>query len=244
MILIVSTAGPASEGTPEPGSAAPGEMPWVRRSAYETVETALADLDAIEQLPKDEMIGQYDAAVIDKEGGKPHVVKRTDRPRGRVIPEWFGGGTLPRKELHEAAEQLTADQAGSSRLANQPSKGARQGADQGRQSRESHRGGHDRRNHQQAAGSAQEVTLPEQSKAALSGAAFLVAVTQHRCLKTVDIRARRPGLTNSTGRRGGWAGCQPYRDSCRCDGFIAGVGSMDESRHRRQVLATVALRPW
>ena len=112
MIHIVSTAGPASEGTPEPGNAAPGEMPWVRKSAYETVETALADLDAIEQLPKDEMIGQYDAAVIDKEGGKPHVVKRTDRPRIRVIPEWFGGGTLPRKELHEAAEQLTSSQAG------------------------------------------------------------------------------------------------------------------------------------
>ena len=170
MIPIVSTAGPASEGAPEPGSAAPGEMPWVRRSAYETVETALADLDAIEQLPKDEMIGQYDAAVIDKEGGKPHVVKRTDRPRIRVIPEWFGGGTLPRKELHEAAEQLTADQAGLIAVG-EPTieKGTRQGADQGRQSRESHRGGHDRRNHQQLAGSAQEVTLPERSKAAMSG---------------------------------------------------------------------------
>jgi len=35
-----------------------------------------------------------------------------DRPHIRVIPEWFGGGTLPRKELHEAAEQLTASQAG------------------------------------------------------------------------------------------------------------------------------------
>jgi hypothetical protein len=35
-----------------------------------------------------------------------------DRPYVRVIPEWFGGGTLPRKELHEAAEQLTANQAG------------------------------------------------------------------------------------------------------------------------------------
>jgi hypothetical protein len=33
-------------------------------------------------------------------------------PRVRVIPEWFGGGALPRKELHEAAEELTADQAG------------------------------------------------------------------------------------------------------------------------------------
>ena len=81
-------------------------------AAYETVDAALADLDAIEQLHKDQMIGQYDAAVIDKEDGKPHVAKRMDRPHIRVIPEWFGGGTLPRKELHEAAEQLTASQAG------------------------------------------------------------------------------------------------------------------------------------
>ena len=84
----------------------------VYAAAYETVDAALADLDAIEQLHKDEMIGQYDAAVIDQENGKPHVVKRMDRPHMRVIPEWFGGGTLPRKELHEAAEQLTASQAG------------------------------------------------------------------------------------------------------------------------------------
>jgi hypothetical protein len=84
----------------------------VYAAAYESVEAALADLDAVEQLHKDEVIGQYDAAVIDKENGKPHVVKRMDRPHIRVIPEWFGGGTLPRKELHEAAEQLTADQAG------------------------------------------------------------------------------------------------------------------------------------
>jgi hypothetical protein len=84
----------------------------VYAAAYESVDAALADLDAIEQLHKDEMIGQYDAAVIDKENGKPHVAKRMDRPHMRVIPEWFGGGTLPRKELHEAAEQLTANQAG------------------------------------------------------------------------------------------------------------------------------------
>ena len=81
-------------------------------AAYETVPAALADLDAIEQLHKDELIGQYDAAVIDQENGKPHVVKRMDRPHVRVIPEWFGGGTLPRKELHEAAEELMANQAG------------------------------------------------------------------------------------------------------------------------------------
>ena len=84
----------------------------VYAAAYETVEAALADLDAVEQLHKDKIIGQYDAAVIDQENGKPHVVKRMDRPYIRIIPEWFGGGTLPRKELHEAAEQLTADQAG------------------------------------------------------------------------------------------------------------------------------------
>jgi uncharacterized membrane protein len=84
----------------------------VYAAAYETVDAALADLDAVEQLHKDELIGTYDAAVIDKENGKPHVVKRMDRARIRVIPEWFGGGTLPRKELHEVAEQLTADQAG------------------------------------------------------------------------------------------------------------------------------------
>src|SRR6201984_233325 len=84
----------------------------VYAAAYETVDAARADLDAIEQLHRDKMIGHYDAAVIDKENGKPHVVKRMDQPYMRVIPEWFGGGTLPRKELHEAAEQLTANQAG------------------------------------------------------------------------------------------------------------------------------------
>jgi hypothetical protein len=84
----------------------------VYAAAYETVEAALADLDAIEQLHKDEAIGKYDAAVIDQQNGKPHVVKRMDRPHIRVVPEWFGGGTLPRKELHEAAENLTANRAG------------------------------------------------------------------------------------------------------------------------------------
>jgi uncharacterized membrane protein len=84
----------------------------VYAAAYGSVDAALADLDAVEQLHKDELIGQYDAAVIDQEDGKPHVVKRMDRPHIRVIPEWFGGGTLPRKDLHEVAEQLTSGQAG------------------------------------------------------------------------------------------------------------------------------------
>ena len=81
-------------------------------AAYETIDAALADMDVVEQLHKDKMIGKFDAAVIDQQDGKPHIVKRMDRSRMRVIPEWFGGGTLPRKELHEAAEVLTGNQAG------------------------------------------------------------------------------------------------------------------------------------
>ena len=50
--------------------------------------------------------------MIDQENGKPHVVKRMDRPRSPCHPGVVRGGTLPRKELHEAAEQLTANQAG------------------------------------------------------------------------------------------------------------------------------------
>jgi hypothetical protein len=84
----------------------------VYAAAYDSLSDALADLDAVEQLHKDQVIGSFDAAVIDKENGKPHVAKRMDRPRIHVVPEWFGGGTLPRKELHEAAQELTAGQAG------------------------------------------------------------------------------------------------------------------------------------
>jgi hypothetical protein len=81
-------------------------------AAYGTVDAALADMDAVEQLHKDKMIGKFDAAVIDQQDAKPHIVKRLDRSRMRAIPELFGGGTLPRKELKEAAEALTGNQAG------------------------------------------------------------------------------------------------------------------------------------
>jgi uncharacterized membrane protein len=81
-------------------------------AVYGRVQDALDDLEAIEQLHEDELIGKFDAAVIDKEDGKPHIAKRVDRPRVRVIPEVFGGGALPRKELHDAASELTSDQAG------------------------------------------------------------------------------------------------------------------------------------
>ena len=81
-------------------------------AVYEDVTAALDDLYVLEQLHEDELVGKYDAAVIDKKNGKPHIAKRVDRPRIRAIPEMFGGGTLPRKELKEAAQELTSDQAG------------------------------------------------------------------------------------------------------------------------------------
>jgi hypothetical protein len=71
-------------------------------AAYESVSAALSHLDAIEQLHKEKMIGSFGAVVIGKEDGKPHVLKRLDRPGVRVIPEWFGG------DLQTAA-RLTTD---------------------------------------------------------------------------------------------------------------------------------------
>ena len=80
-------------------------------AVYSDVEGALSDLGIFQQLHKDQMVGKYDAAVIDKEEGKPHIVKRADSPAIRVIPEWLGAGTLRRKELHEAAEALNPGEA-------------------------------------------------------------------------------------------------------------------------------------
>jgi hypothetical protein len=78
---------------------------------YDDVDQALDDLDGIEQLHQDAIIGKFDAAVIDRENDKPHIVKRMDRPRVRLIPEAFGAGTLSRKELKEAAGELSGSQA-------------------------------------------------------------------------------------------------------------------------------------
>jgi uncharacterized membrane protein len=80
-------------------------------AVYDDATAALADLQNLDQLHKDELIGKYDAAVVDVENGKPHIVKRSDRPRIRVIAEELGGGTLPRKELKEATEELRGEQA-------------------------------------------------------------------------------------------------------------------------------------
>ena len=53
-------------------------------AVYDDVDAALADLAALEQLHKAEMIGKYDAAVVDSKDGEPHIVKRVDRPAVRV----------------------------------------------------------------------------------------------------------------------------------------------------------------
>jgi hypothetical protein len=81
-------------------------------ASYYTIPAALEALDAIQQLHKDEMVGSFDAAVVSKDDGKPRIVKRVDRPVTRIIPEEFNGGALPRKELKEAAAELTGNEAG------------------------------------------------------------------------------------------------------------------------------------
>jgi hypothetical protein len=80
-------------------------------AVYDDVNSALADLDAFGELHDDELIGKYDAAVIDQESGKPHIVKRADRPRISVLPELVGAGALPRGELRDAAKQLDPGEA-------------------------------------------------------------------------------------------------------------------------------------
>jgi uncharacterized membrane protein len=81
-------------------------------AVYDNVDDAKTDLGAIEHLHKEDLVGTYDAAVVDQQNGKPHIVKRMDRPMVRIIPEEFGFGPLSRKELKEAAAQLGPNQAG------------------------------------------------------------------------------------------------------------------------------------
>jgi nucleotide-binding universal stress UspA family protein len=80
-------------------------------AVYDDTGTALADLDAFEQLHTQKLLGDFDAAVVDKEDGHPHIVKRVDRPRIHVIPELVGAGVLKRKELHELADELGENEA-------------------------------------------------------------------------------------------------------------------------------------
>jgi hypothetical protein len=89
-----------------------GNREVVYMAAFDNVVKALQVLDAVERLGRDEMAGWCDAAVVDKVDGKTRIVRRLDQPRVRAIPEELGSGTLPRKELREAAEHLAAVEAG------------------------------------------------------------------------------------------------------------------------------------
>jgi hypothetical protein len=93
------------------GGEAMADNAMLYEAVYESKDAALADLEAFDHMHDAELIGKYDAAVIDKENGKAHIVKRVDRPRINVIPELVGGGTLKTSELKEAAEELTPGQA-------------------------------------------------------------------------------------------------------------------------------------
>ena len=84
----------------------------VYAGVYSDPAGALADLEALDRLHGDDVIGKFDAAVIEKKDGKAHIRKRMARPRVRLIPELVGAGTLPRKELEEAAQDLLSGEAG------------------------------------------------------------------------------------------------------------------------------------
>ena len=75
-------------------------------AVYAEVDAAQADLEAFAGFAETHAIGDYDAAIIDTEDGKPHIVCRVDDPPIRVIPEWFGFGTLPRRVLQDVAKEL------------------------------------------------------------------------------------------------------------------------------------------
>jgi len=80
-------------------------------AVYDDVNSALADLTAISTLHGDDVVGKYDAAVVDQEDGKPHIVKRVDNPRINLLPELVGKGALPSGELKNVATELSRGEA-------------------------------------------------------------------------------------------------------------------------------------
>jgi hypothetical protein len=55
-------------------------------AVYESVDSAKADMDDIEQLHEEDLVGKFDAAVVDNENGKPHIVKRFREARSYRRP--------------------------------------------------------------------------------------------------------------------------------------------------------------
>ena len=49
-------------------------------ASYDDLSLALSDLDVLEGLHHEGWTGTYDAAVVDNENGRPHVVMRAEHP--------------------------------------------------------------------------------------------------------------------------------------------------------------------
>jgi hypothetical protein len=79
---------------------------------YRDKTAALTDLDAVATLHAEGVIGDYDAAVVDKENGKPHIVKRVDDPSYDVVNKMFDGSLPTDDELNKAASALVEGAAG------------------------------------------------------------------------------------------------------------------------------------
>jgi hypothetical protein len=84
----------------------------VYTAVYSDKNAALTDLDHVEDLHDRGVIGKYDAAVIDKENGKPHIVKRVDDPSYDVVNKMFDGSLPTDDELNKAASVLIEGAAG------------------------------------------------------------------------------------------------------------------------------------
>jgi hypothetical protein len=84
----------------------------VYTAVYDDKSAALADLDTVAKLHKDGVIGKYDAAVVDSENGKGHIVKRVDDPDYSVVQKFFGDAMPTSSELTGAAGQLLEGDAG------------------------------------------------------------------------------------------------------------------------------------
>ncbi len=92
-------------------------MSWHRDLAVyvavcDSVDSAEADLGAKEELHKEELIGTFDVAVIDKKVSKPHSVEADEPVNGPDHSGASGGGRLPGKNSRRAAEQLQGSEAG------------------------------------------------------------------------------------------------------------------------------------
>jgi hypothetical protein len=103
------------------------EIAGLHAAVYNDVDAALADLGAFEQSHKTEMIGKYDAAVVDKEDGAP-TSSSAWTARAEI-------GYLAATQLHDAARVPVSGRRGSW-SASRPRAGVRKGGHQSRQYRQ------------------------------------------------------------------------------------------------------------